>query len=165
METPRLQAVELPYAGDRLSMIVLLSKQADGLSDIEKVLTGKSLAEWISELREQPVAVALPRFKMASTFRLDQVLISMGMRDAFSRARADFSGLDGARRLFISAVIHQACVDVSEEGTEAAAGAAAVLQKRGRVYKFWADRPFLFVIRDRDSGCLLFVGRVLAPRS
>jgi serpin B len=102
---------------------------------------------------------------MTTGFKLAEVLADMGMPTAFT-AQADFSGMDGGRSLFISAVEHKAYVSVDESGTEAAA-ATAVVMKRGRPPRgevFRADRPFLFLIRDTKTGCVLFVGRVLDPR-
>jgi len=164
LQTDALQAIDLPYAGDRLSMTILLPKEVDGLPALEKTLTTRQLALWIAELRKQTVVVELPRFKMRRAFRLDEVLKSMGMRDAFSRKDADFTGIDGKRWLFISAVLHQACVEVNEAGTEAAAGSAVVMKRRGRPTLFRADHPFLFLIRERTTGSILFIGRVQEPK-
>ncbi len=164
LQTDNLQAVDLPYAGDRLSMTILLPKEVDGLPALEKALTTQKLASWIAGLQEQTIVVELPRFKMRKAFRLDESLKSMGMRDAFSRKDADFSGIDGKRWLFISAVVHQACVEVNEEGTEAAAGSAVIMKRRGRPTLFRADHPFLFLIRDRTTGSILFIGRVWEPK-
>lgn len=111
----------------------------------------------------------LPRFKLTSQFQLADVLKSMGMPLAFTPDRADFSGMDGRRDLFVSAVIHKAYVEVNEEGTEAAAatgiavGATAVMiPKEPPVFR--ADHPFLFLIRENRTGSLLFLGRLVNPR-
>jgi len=159
-----LQILELPYAGQDLSMVVLLPKEVDGLAVLEDSLTLENLADWTGNLRESEVQVFLPRFKMSSSFELSSTLGSMGMSDAFD-ANADFSGMDGSRSLFISAVIHKAFVDVNEEGTEAAA-ATAVVMARGmppHPATFRADHPFIFLIRDNASGSILFLGRVVDP--
>jgi len=164
METEGFQALELPYVENELSMIVFLPKKMDGLAELEKSFTADNLAKWLPELHKQEVQVELPRFKMTSEFRLDQVLKSMGMTDAFSLPPADFSGMDGKKDLFISAVLHKAFVDVNEEGTEAAA-ATAVVAVGGRVLeRFRADHPFLFLIRDNRTGSILFMGRVTNPQ-
>lgn len=174
METPDFQALELPYIGDRLSMTVLLPREKDGLADLEKRLTAKDLAEWLGRMKRRTVKVQLPRVKTSSGFELRSVLKTLGMKDAFAApssrpepAGADFSGMDGARDLYISAVIHKAFVEVNEEGTEAAAATAVVLSRspsvEGPPPVFRADHPFLFLIRDRRSGAILFLGRLALP--
>jgi serpin B len=120
---------------------------------------------WLSGLREEEVIVALPRFRITREFNLAKTLAVMGMSLAFGD-QADFSGMDGKKDLYISEVFHKAFVDVNEGGTEAAA--TAVMMKAGRaesriVPLFRADHPFVFLIRDRASGSILFMGRVVNP--
>jgi serpin B len=165
-ETDTLQVLEMPYVGQELSMIILLPKETAGLGRLEKALTEKNVSEWLGTLRQQEVIAAIPKFKMTRKFDLVAVLQAMGMTDAFSRA-ADFSGMTGGRDLLISAVIHQAYVDVNEEGTEAAAATAITMKLTSigptEVPVFRADHPFLFLIRDVHSGSILFLGRTLNP--
>ena len=113
--------------------------------------------------------MALPRFKVEAGFELQKVLAAMGMPLAFV-PEADFSGINGRQYdLFILAVIHKAFVDVNEEGTEAAAATAVLMGRGGALHEpaivFRADHPFLILIRDKRSGCILFLGRVVDPRS
>jgi serpin B len=164
-ETPDLQVLELPYAGDDLSMIVLLPRKTDGIGMLEGELIAAKLEEWAKAMREREVMVSLPKFKLTCQFSLKETLVAMGMTDAFSDTKADFSGMDGTRFLFISAVEHKAFVDVNEEGTEAAA-ATAVEVMRGiaeRPLVFRADHPFIFLIWDKHNGSILFLGRVVNP--
>jgi serpin B len=154
--------LELPYDGDRLSMILLLPKMAGGLQSLESSLRVDTVDRWISDLSKQPVNVMLPRFTLDTRFNLRDALVKMGMTEAFG-AGADFSGMTSGGGLFIDKVIHQARVEVNEEGTEASA-ATAVIMKRGRIAQFHADRPFLFLIRDRVTDSVLFLGRVADPR-
>jgi len=168
METQRLQALELPYVDNELSMIVLLPKELDSLGELEESLTLENLSEWQSKLREREVVVSIPKFKLTSQFSLASVLRAMGIEDAFSRS-ANFSGMNGERNLAISAVIHKAYVDVNEEGTEAAAATAVTMRLTSigpgsRPPVFRADHPFLFLIRDNQSGSILFLGRVMNPK-
>jgi len=115
------------------------------------------------------VDVSLPRFRLTQDLELGDTLAAMGMPDAFD-GNADFSGITGKRDFLISNVIHKAYVDVNEEGTEAAA-ATAVVMEAGAVFRpeppevFHADHPFLFLIRDESSGAILFMGRMAAPDS
>jgi serpin B len=155
------QALELPYAGKDLAMVVLLPRKVYGLADFEKTLTADNLAGWLDKLREHEVEVALPRFRMTGEFLLNKTLFEMGMPSAFTRA-ADFSGMDGRKDLFLSKVIHKAFVDVNEAGTEAAAATAVVGEEQAERVKsvFRADHPFAFLIRDTRSGSILFLGRL-----
>ena len=114
-ENDELQVLDLPYAGYDLSMIVLLPRTTDGLSDIEAKLTGQYLNAWTRPQFHREVEVFLPKFKMTSKFSLSDKLSELGMTDAFS-SKADFSGMNDSRDLYISAVLHTAFVDVNEEG-------------------------------------------------
>jgi serpin B len=161
-----LQALELPYQGERLSMVVLLPKPKDGLAALEAALSADKVSEWVGKLSRREVQVALPRFKTTAEFSLGEVLAAMGMQDAFDASRADFSGMTGTKDLFISAVVHKAFVDVNEEGTEAAAATAVVMTLSAMPEPppvFRADHPFLFLIRDTRSGAILFLGRIADP--
>ncbi len=166
-EADGLQVLEMPYVGQELSMVVLLPREPAGVGELEKALTAENVSKWLSGVRRQEVIVAMPKFKMTHKFSLGAVLQAMGMTDAFSR-QADFSGMTGRNDLFISAVVHQAYVDVNEEGTEAAAATGVTMRLTamapGRVPVFRADHPFLFLIRDIRSGSILFVGRVANPK-
>lgn len=168
METDTLQGLELPYVDNELSMIVLLPRELDGLDELETSLTLENLSEWQSKLGKREVVVSIPKFKLTCQFSLASVLKAMGIRDAFS-SRANFSGMNGKRDLSISAVIHKAYVDVNEEGTEAAAATAVTMRLTSigpgaRPPVFRADHPFLFLIRDNQSDCILFIGRVMNPK-
>lgn len=163
-ELPGLQVLELPYQGDELSMVVLLPQAGNGLAELEQAFSLENLANWLGRLRVQEVDVLLPRFKLTGQFELKDVLEAMGMTDAFGLA--DFSGMTTGQ-LFISNVVHKAFVEVNEEGTEAAA-ATAVVFARGLPLPapvFRADRPFLFLIRERSSGSILFLGRLADPEA
>jgi len=166
METEDFQGLELPYVDDELSMIILLPKEFNGLDEFEKTLTVENLSKWLGELHKLEVIVSVPRFKMTSQFGLASVLESMGMIDAFS-PNADFSGMNGKKDLFISAVIHKAYVDVNEEGTEAAAATAVTMKLTSvgpaEIPVFRADHPFLFLIQEKQAGSILFIGRVTDP--
>jgi serpin B len=166
-EDKQVQVLSLPYKGRDLDMVVILPRRADGLSDVEKAFTPAKWAEWTEPLtRGTPIVnVTFPRFKMTQRIDLRPVLRDMGMTDAF-RPGADFSGIDGSRSLFLNFVVHKAFVLVNEKGTEAAAATAAGGRRvsRPRIIEFRADHPFLFVIRDRRSNSILFLGRVASPR-
>lgn len=165
-EADALQILELAYQGGDVSMVVLLPKDAEALRTLEDALTAARLDYWLGLLRAGKVNVFLPKFKLAGEFSLGPTLADLGITDAFS-PRADFSGMDGARNLFLSAVVHKAFVDVNEEGTEAAAATGGVMSLTSVRVKpipvFRADHPFIFLIRDTRSGSVLFLGRVTNP--
>jgi serpin B len=166
-ETERLQILELPYEGEELSMLILLPK-GDDLNALEESLNTENLSEWRNRLIEQRVEVYIPKFKFETKYFMAEDLKGMGMPTAFSM-NADFSGMTGKKDLFISQVIHQAFVEVNEEGTEAAAATAVVwkgLSVRPKSIKiFKADHPFIFVIQEKETGDILFLGRVTNPTS
>lgn len=168
-EAKDLQILQLPYGKDELlSMVVLLPKDVDGLLSLEKSLSEESLAKQIAGLRSREVMVFLPKFKMTSEFELSKVLRTMGMPTAFTPGAADFSGMSTNEKLYISAVIHKAFVDVNEKGTEAAAATGVVIRATSAPPPpptFRADRPFAFLIRDNRTGAFLFLGRVVNPKS
>jgi serpin B len=167
-EAPDLQVLELPYAGDDLSMLVVLPTKVDGLGYLEGKLTMSNLDSWTKDLQHQKVHLFLPKFKTTAEFSLAGTLATLGMTDAFTSG-ADFSGLDGKKDMLISAVVHKAFVEVNEEGTEAAAATAVVAAPMGvrlnppPVPVFRADHPFLFLIRDNHTGSILFLGRITDP--
>ncbi len=164
------QALELPYTGGDLAMVVLLPKEVAGLPALEPSLTGPALSRWMEKLAPaEKVILTLPRFTMTREFELSGVLARMGMAQAFSNS-ADFSGMTGKRGFTISAAIHKAYIDVNEEGTEAAAATSVVMRAASVMRQvpqppivFRADHPFLFLIRDTRSGSILFMGRVADP--
>jgi serine protease inhibitor len=145
--------------------VILLPRKRDGLADLEKALSAEKLNRWVDELAVRETQVILPRFKVTSRFDLGQTLKQMGMPLAFTPGAADFSGMNGKRDLFIGKVIHQAWVEVDEQGTEAAAATAVGVMTTSieRPNLFCADHPFLFLIRDRETGSILFLGRVVDP--
>jgi serpin B len=164
-EEGNLQILELPYAGDDLSMLVFLPEKIDGLFNLEESLTLENLEKWSKSLAMTEVEVSLPKFEMSFPCQLDETLKSLGMRAAFSE-QADFSGMDGTRQLFIGAVLHKAFVTVNEQGTEAAAATAVVMLTKAVMFSpviFRADHPFLFMIRENNTGSILFIGRVAQP--
>lgn len=164
--TDDLQLLEMPYAGDDLSMLVLLPRKADGLAALENSLSAANLAKWTAAMWSPDVMVYLPKFKMIYRFGLNDTLKAMGLSDAFDAGKADFSGMDGGRNLFISAAVHKAFVEVNEQGTEAAAATGITMGLTALPAPpivFRADHPFIFLIREKSSGSILFIGRVTNP--
>jgi serpin B len=158
------QAVELPYDGGELSMVILLPREGH-FETFEESLNTERVDAIISALNHSQVALAIPKFEFQSAFKLRETLIAMGMPVAFA-GDADFSGMTGGRELFISQVVHKAFVSVDEAGTEAAAATAVIMKVTAlptTPVEFTANRPFIFLIRDIETGSLLFIGRILNP--
>ncbi|KAJ8277740.1 hypothetical protein GJAV_G00079360 [Gymnothorax javanicus] len=170
----KCQVLEMPYMDEELSMLILLPDEIEdnstGLTKLEGELTYGNLIQWTqpSNLRRLEVKVALPKFKMEDTYDLKEILISMGMEDAFDVSSSDFSGMSSSNELVLSKVVHKSFVEVNEEGTEAAAATAAIMMCRSaRIpimpQTFIADHPFLFFIRHNPSQSILFSGRFCSP--
>lgn len=166
LETEDWQLLEMLYEGKDLSMLILLPRRRD-LSHLETKLSSEALETWKKELKEERVDVYLPRFKMETKYLLKEKLVSFGMPIAFS-SQANFSGIDGQKDLFLQQVIHQAFVEVNEEGTEAAGATGVIVGRTAYIpekkFVFRADHPFLFIIQEKTSGVMLFLGRLVDPR-
>lgn len=167
-----VRVIEMPYQGKDASMVLLVTDTVDGLPALEQTLTAAELDRWIGAMKPERVDVTLPRFEVdpPSAISLRDTLGALGMRLAFDRMKADFTGIanpkDPRDRLFISDVFHKAVVKLDEEGTEAFA-ATDVFSARGGMEDppkiFRADHPFLFILRDTRTGMILFMGRVADP--
>jgi len=168
------QMLQLPYRGGDISMFVLLPKN-NNLSAFSGSLTYKKINTWEQEQSNKLVDVSLPKFKIETTEHMTSDLGAMGMPTAFSKTDADFSGIasikDPSQNLYISDVIHKAFIDTDENGTEAAAATAIVMniagaiqgEKKPEPIVFNANHPFVFLIQDNITGNILFIGRVANP--
>lgn len=168
LEQDGVQIASLPYRGNTMEMVVVLPAAGTPLSAIEAQLDADRLATWLAASTTEKVAVTLPRLHLETSFGLADALAKLGMPTAFTRS-ADFSGMTtDATPLFISRVVHKAYLDVDEEGTEAAAATAVVMEVTSAIRpeppkEFRADRPFILAIRHKASGAILFLGRVADP--
>jgi serpin B len=166
MENESFQCLELPYQGEEISMLVVLPKDKGGLARIEDGFSADALADWSDALRNEELEVHLPCFRIESQFdSMAKILSALGMADAFNPSLADFSGIS-TEPLFISDVVHKAFVQVDEKGTEAAAATGVMMRATSMPIApkvFRADHPFLFLIRAKKSGAVLFMGRVCNP--
>ncbi len=180
LETEKLQVLELSYKGDDVSMLILLPKQMESynfetnerifsnytLDDID--FSSGRLNEYKSQMAMVEMSyISLPSFEFDSKYFMKEALINLGMPLAFS-AGADFSGMTGSQELFIGSVIHQAYIKVDEKGTTAAAATAVmmvIMSMPMSTNSFEANHPFVFVIQEKETGNILFVGRVTDPMS
>lgn len=160
------RAVDLLYDGGELSMVILLPDSGQ-FETFEKQLDAQMVASMIDDMKPARVALTMPKFEFESAFGLKATLQSMDMTDAFTWSTADFSGMTGARDLFISDVVHKAFVAVDEEGTEAAAATGVIMAPTSMPLDpdvhVTIDRPFVFLIRDIETDAILFIGRVMNP--
>jgi serpin B len=159
------RAVELPYAGGSLAMTIVVP---DDLAAFEQQLDAGSFASLTAALGPHEVDLTLPRFEIVTKADLAALLGELGMSLAFDPDRAEFSGMTAQEQLFIAHVVHQANISVDEKGTEAAAATAVVMSTTAmpaEIVRMRVDRPFLFALRDLPTGTILFLGRVLDPRS
>jgi serine protease inhibitor len=164
LKTEELQILELPYKGDKISMLILLPK--DNIDAIKSSLTADKLNEYKSQMQETKLdSIYLPKFEFDAKLNMKNTLSNLGMPTAFSM-EADLSGMDGSTNLYIQEVIHQAFVKVDEQGTEAAAATAVIVGLKSAMPTnvFNADHPFVFIIQDKETGNILFMGRVTDPR-
>jgi serpin B len=165
---------EIPYAGARVAMVLVVPDALDGVGDVLAGLGADWRTRWSTgdeeAVRLRPVELALPRWTARNPMSLNAALASLGMTRAFQAGAADFSAIDGTRDLYVSAVVHEGFVDVTEEGTEAAAatgvaiGVRSASPRREEPLVVRADRPFAWAIVERDGGALLFAGVVRDPR-
>lgn len=179
-----VQILALPYCDANLrggvsglSFVAILPKEPTGLAAVEKGLTAEKLSDWLGEMKSTRVQLLLPKFKLEARYSLGESLQEMGIKNAFidpvshpqDPNRADFSGMNGVRTLYISKAIHQTFLDVDEKGTEAAAATGITMRvgaapgRPSEPVVFRADHPFLFLIRDDATGSILFLGRLSDP--
>ncbi len=158
------QAIELPYDGNELAMLVILPDEGR-FHTVEDAMTSTQLEDVVTGLQWTRLALSMPRFGMETSFGLNDALRALGMEAAFDPDGADFSGMDGTRDLYITDVVHKAFVEVDESGTEAAAATAVVVGQTSvppDPIEVTIDRPFLFLIRDVQTGTVLFLGRTMS---
>jgi len=165
--TAQGEALEMPYRGTGLSMLILLPAPGLPMKEFFKALNAHSIEEWTSGLEEQKVFVQMPRFELRFRKPLREVFGQLGLRTVFGQS-ADYSGMDGTKSLHLDGAIHEAFVKVTEEGTEAAAvtatGNEIARADREQPRHFIINRPFVLLIRDRISGAVIYVGRIINPR-
>ena len=161
-ETEDLQALKLPYEGEKISMLILLPKSESGLDSLEKSIDAELLKNIRGELDNRKVVVHIPKFELKIRYPLEDPLKRLGMNRAWLEDDADFSGMTPEEPFFLFSAVHEAYVKVDEQGTEAAA-ATAVVAGTGGPPRFRADHPFMFLIQHEETGVILFMGAVRDP--
>jgi serpin B len=161
-ETKDLQILEMEYKGKEISMLVLLPK-GYSLKKLEGMLNWENLKKWRGMLHSAELMVYFPKFKMEKRYQMVDDLKKLGIVSVFEPAKADLSGLDGKRDLFVTRVIHSTKIEVNEAGTEAAAATIVFAEGEFEVRTFRADHPFVFIIQNKKTGNILFIGKVYNP--
>ena len=166
-ENEQMQLLELPYTGNDISMMVVLPKTND-LDSFINLIDAELFSSWLDEMYATKIDIYLPKFEVETEYHLNQPLINLGMEMPFTE-QADFSGITGSNDLFISDVVHKAFINVSEQGTEAAA-ATAVIMELNAVSEpdrptFDCNHPFLYMIYHKQTDTILFMGTITDPTS
>jgi serpin B len=159
------KAVELPYEGQDTSMLIILPA-LENFNEFEMTLNAERVSEIVENLVSTEVSLKMPKFEFEKSLALGQMLQEMGMSAAFDPYRADFSGINDDRDLYITNVLHKAFISVNENGTEAAAATAVIIGTTALPppsIEISIDHPFIFMIRHNSTGAILFLGRVLDP--
>lgn len=171
-----LHLLRLPYRGDEVSMVIAVPMRHDGVLDLEKKLTAETLQQWLAALRKQKTHVRLPKFKLESSIDLKTALQQMGLKRVFDESSADLSGMvdrvNSENPLYVTSVLHKSFIEVHEEGTEAAAATGIAVGSKAAEVKmvnftpmFNADRPFFYLIQDHRTNTILFMGRLMTPKT
>ncbi|KAL8182581.1 UNVERIFIED_CONTAM: hypothetical protein K2H54_058415 [Gekko kuhli] len=166
IEKSNVLILELPYANNEMSMIILLPKDDFGLLQLQRLITYKELLKWMDSMRQRKVEVYVPRMKMEEKYSLIGILGNLGITDLFT-PKASLSGISSAGGLDVSEVIHKSYVEVNEEGTEAAAATGIQIRLTSFVavkpVVFRADHPFLFFVVHKGTNLIIFSGKVSCP--
>ncbi len=164
-ENDFVQMVEIPYKGDA-TMIIFLPKENDGFNDLQEKFTYENYKTWSSSFTKKDIVLTIPKFKIENNFELDKTLKKMGIKTAFSK-KADFSKMTGDKDLFISKVLHKSYIEINEDGSEAAAASAVVMDRKTASTElpkaFRADHPFIFMIKENTTNSILFIGHFTNP--
>jgi len=163
-EDAKIQALELQYSGNNYSMLIILPRNNESVEELVKSMTQESLTTITKGLTLEKINISIPRFQFSTGYQLKQVLSDMGMPQPFSDD-ANFSNMTSRNDLKISDVFHKAFIEVNEQGTEAAAATAVVIRMKsiGNEKYFTANHPFIFLIREKSTGIILFMGRMVDP--
>ena len=162
---PDYEVAELPYGNSAFTMTILLPREGRDINEMLTTLSGSRWDEVVNGLANSSILVEVPRFRLEYEEGLRESLMAIGMTVPFAAGEADFGGLSGehGRDLYISEVKHKTFVEVNEEGTEAAAATSVEIRVTSMPPIFRVNRPFVFAIRERFSGTVLFLGKIVAP--
>jgi len=169
-----VEVLEMLYKDEDISMLIILPRnnmsepygpraQTYDFSEVEATLTAEKITKWRSQLKKEQVKVFFPKYKFDTDYDLGESLKKLGMPSVFIQGTADLSGMDGSNELYLDKALHKAYIDVDEEGTEAAAITFLRMAGAALSPEFYVDHPFIFIIQERETGLILFMGRVMNP--
>lgn len=160
------QVLEIPYEGDEISMMLVLSRQEVPLATLEPLLKAQLIEEWTNSVKKQKVEVYLPRFTVEQEIDLKDTFKALGVTEIFNKD-ANLTAMSDKKELFLSKIVHKSFIEVNEEGSEAAAASGMIAISRMAVLypQVIVDHPFLFLIKIRKTGTILFMGRVMHPET
>lgn len=160
------QVLEIPYEGDEISMMLVLSRQEVPLATLEPLLKPQLIEEWANSVKKQKVEVYLPRFTVEQEIDLKDILKALGVTEIFIKD-ANLTAMSDKKELFLSKAVHKSFIEVNEEGSEAAVASGMIAISRMAVLfpQVIVDHPFLFLIKNRKTGTILFMGRVMHPET
>jgi serpin B len=161
----KVNMIDLPYGDSLFSMTVMMPADEGTTLDefIAQDLSRENFDSWTASLSEREMPLKFPKFELSYEIRLNDILISMGMEDAFDGSKADLTGINSNGGLFITEVKHKTFITVDEVGTEAAAVTSVGIGITSTPQTFSVNRPFVFVIREQNSGTILFMGKINNP--
>lgn len=175
LSTEGNQIIELPYLDGELALVIILPSAEDGLLDLERSLKIEKVDQWLSVVAPKDLRISLPKFEFQSDFELKESFNAMGISDAFSPEAADFSGMTGRKDLYLSTWVHKAFIGLGESGTEAASSSlgrasrslasVSSLAQSSNEETFKANHPFIFMVRHRSTGSILFFGHFVDVKS
>jgi len=159
------EIIDIPYSDDDYSLMIIVPKSYRKLKKLEKKLDQEYYNNYINHKEKKQIKLSIPKFNIKSDYDLGETLVKMGLKDAFT-GNADFSGITEQEKLYISQAIHKATIEINEEGTEAAAATAVVMRKMSVMLdnvELKVDRPFIYILRNNQTNCIYFIGKVVNP--
>jgi len=159
------EIIDIPYSDDDYSLMIIVPKSYRKIKKLEKKLDQEFYNNYINYKEKKQVKLSIPKFNIKSDYDLGETLVKMGLKDAFT-GNADFSGITEQEKLYISQAIHKATIEINEEGTEAAAATAVVMRKMSVMLdnvELKVDRPFIYILRNNQTNCIYFIGKVVNP--
>lgn len=159
------KVLELPYVGGEYAMVIVLPNKPEDMGRIQAGLTSESISNWLAKSTEYEYDIMLPKFKMRLALNLVPALQQLGIKTAFVENAADFNNFSESKPLFIESIEHQVTIDVDEFGTTAAAATEVSIRTKSVGPRFIVDRPFLIIIRSKQTGAIAFIGKLLNPKT
>ena len=164
-ERRKFDILELPYAGEQLGFYIILPDDTDGLPVVESQLSVMGLSRTIASMRRTDVQIWMPKFTFTQELSLRGILSQLGLPSLFDPELADLSAMNGRKDLYVSDIVHKSFIEINEQGSEVSSASGIIVAKTAYAppVEFNVNHPFVFMIREKKSGSVLFVGRVVKP--